>query len=593
MKNRIQIFGKALFIIISILLNAICSFSQDLPIWSTESEKAGLQEYLLTIDSKGIINPPAARVRNMAEWEEVDKLFITWTTYSAVLKEIVRAARLECRVVIFCSDSNTVKSTLSQNPAVPLTNISYLVAPYNSVWIRDYFANSVYKNDVDSLYLVDWVYNRSGRPKDDTVCRVAAKKYNIPLYQTTTAPYRLIHTGGNYMSDGFGNAFSEDLVVVENSSAGSWGQNLTEPQIDTIMKKFMGITRYTTLTNLPNDGIHHIDMHMKLMDEETLLVGEYPTGISDGPQIEANLQYILSNVNSVYGTPYKVIRVPMPPDPAHSNNYPSNGGSYLTYSNGIFVNKTYILPTYYTQYDTTAVRILKQNMPGYNIVSINCNLTIPSSGAIHCISHTIGSTQPLLISHQRLNDTYNTTMPYIVNARIQTRTGVMSAEVMYRTDTAQPYVAAPMIVTDPQNNIWTGNIPAQAVGKTVYYYIHAKANSLKEQVRPITAPAGYWKFKILGTTNIEELANPQVSLNQIYPNPAKAITCIPLESDLQLKASICLYDILGRLVVKVFEGDIPKGKSNYFIDASKLASGTYIVKFISDEYNANRILIVR
>ena len=33
-------------------------------------------------------------------------------------------------------------------------------------------------------------------------------------------------------------------------------------------------------------------MHMKLLNEETLLVAEYPEGLSDGPQIEENLQYI-------------------------------------------------------------------------------------------------------------------------------------------------------------------------------------------------------------------------------------------------------------------------------------------------------------
>ncbi len=588
-----QFCVKTLFFIVFILVNAPFLFSQNLPIWSTESEKAGLQEYLLSIDSKGITNPPASRVRNMAEWEEVDKLFITWTSYTSVLKEIVRAGRLECRVVIICSDSNTVKTSLSQSPAVPLTNISYLVAPYNSVWICDYFANSVYKNDVDSLYLVDWVYNRSARPKDDTVSRVAAKKYNIPLYQTTTSPYRLVHTGGNYMTDGFGNSFSEDLVVDENASGGGWSQNLTEPQIDTIMKKFMGINRYTTITNLPYDGIHHIDMHMKLMDEETLLVGQYPAGISDGPQIEANLQYILSNVNSVFGTPYKIIRVPMPPDPANSNHYPNNGGSYLTYSNGLFVNKTYIVPTYYTQYDTTAIRILKQNLPGYNIVGINCNSPIQASGAIHCITHTIGSQEPLLISHQALNDTYNSSSPYTVNARILTKTGVMSAEVMYRTDTNQPYNSVNLTLTNAINNTWTGNIPAQTVGKTVYYYIHAKANSLKEQVRPITAPTGYWKFKVLGTTDIAEKTDYMASLGKIYPNPAKAITCIPVESSSSINASLTLYDILGRTILNIYEGKIPSGKSNYFIDASKLDAGTYIVKFVSDISIATQVLIVR
>ena len=35
--------------------------------------------------------------------------------------------------------------------------------------------------------------------------------------------------------------------------------------------------------------IHHVDMHMKLLDEETILVGEYPEGVSDYYLIESNI----------------------------------------------------------------------------------------------------------------------------------------------------------------------------------------------------------------------------------------------------------------------------------------------------------------
>lgn len=55
------------------------------------------------------------------------------------------------------------------------------------------------------------------------------------------------------------------------------------------------------METLPYDGIHHIDMHMKLLDEETLLVSKYPTGVADGPQIEANIQYVLNNFNRHLG----------------------------------------------------------------------------------------------------------------------------------------------------------------------------------------------------------------------------------------------------------------------------------------------------
>ena len=93
------------------------------------------------------------------------------------------------------------------------------------------------------------------------------------------------------------------------------------------------------METLPFDGIHHIDMHMKLLDEETLLVAEYPEGLSDGPQIEENLQYIMDNFTTKWGTPFNVIRIPSPP--SSSGYFPgeqpelnnSVDGYYRTYTN--------------------------------------------------------------------------------------------------------------------------------------------------------------------------------------------------------------------------------------------------------------------
>ncbi|MFL5753476.1 MAG: agmatine deiminase family protein, partial [Bacteroidia bacterium] len=359
-------------------------------------------------NARGILSPPPfSGIRAMAEWEELQTLCITWTSFTSILREIVRNARLETTVTIVCSDSTTVKNYLSAG-AVPLSNIRYLIAPFNTIWMRDYGVNPVYANNVDSLFLVDWIYNRP-RPKDDTVGYSLSQFLNVPLFETAQAPYNLIHTGGNYMSDGFGTAFSSFLTDNENPG-------LSASQIDTIMKKFMGINRYIRFPTLPNDGIHHIDMHMKLLDEETLLVGKYPTGISDGPQIEANLSYITSNFNSVYGTPYKVVRIPQPPD--KNNLYPSQGGDYLTYSNAVFVNKTVILPLYYTKYDTTALRVWKESLPGYKIVGIDCDQTaaniIAQSGAIHCITQSVGVADPLLISHGALPNTCDTVNAFAI-----------------------------------------------------------------------------------------------------------------------------------------------------------------------------------
>ncbi len=98
------------------------------------------------------------------------------------------------------------------------------------------------------------------------------------------------------MSDGMGTAFASSLILDENEFGNPYNVSVkTESQIDGILSDFMGIDRYIKMNPLPYDVIHHIDMHMKLLDEETLIVGEYPAGVADGPQIEANIQYVLNN----------------------------------------------------------------------------------------------------------------------------------------------------------------------------------------------------------------------------------------------------------------------------------------------------------
>ncbi|MFY9311064.1 MAG: agmatine deiminase family protein [Bacteroidia bacterium] len=542
--------------------------------------------------AKGITTPPSGPVRNMAQWEEVQGLTITWTSYESVLREVVRAARKETQVYIVCgfdcsgsSDSTTIKNYLTSG-GVPLSNVNFIYAPCNSVWARDYSANSVYLNDVDSLILVDWKYNRPTRIDDDTVCRSVARKLDLQLYETTQTPNKLIHTGGNYMTDGMGTGFSSELIEDENPT-------LTETQIDNIMNNFMGIDRYIKMPTLPYDGIHHIDMHMKLLNEETLLMGEYPAGIADGPQIEANLQYVLSTFNSSFGTPYKVIRIPMPPDQYYNYYYPDNDGNYLTYTNSVIVNKTVIVPQFYTQYDTTALRIWKEAMPGYTIAGVNSNNTISASGSIHCITHSVGVREPLRIVHQNLPNTANTTTPYQVDAIIQHKSGIQSATLYYTTDTTQPFASAVMTLTGIPTDTWTGYIPAQPAGSRIFYYIKAVANSGKQQVRPMPAPLGTFKFDVLLSTSLAYSNTNELFAKPAFPNPSHGITCIPVTSGKNAKGTIKLVDMLGNTVITIHDGNMPAGEKNYFANTAGISKGAYLLVIETEDKRSTQKLMIK
>ena len=563
-------------LILFLFLFTIQAQAQELPHFLSPGELRLMPAYRqnLSVQTRSSMAvSPMSPVRTIAEWEELQALLVTWKSYPSILRQIVKAAKTETRVIVAYEAPDTPSSLTAYLAAggVDTVNVTFLQVPVNSVWSRDYGPWSVYTNDVDTLATVDWIYNRP-RPEDDAVPVAIAGFLNTPLYQTTTAPDNLVHTGGNFMTDGLGTGFSSELILEENSPAGGFGINHTAAQIDSILMKYMGISRFIKMDTLPNDVIHHIDMHMKLLDEETILMGQYPPGVADGPQIEANLLFVLANYPSAFGTPYKVVRIVMPDD---NGLYPGGGGDYFTYTNSSFINRTVILPVYGVPEDTTAVRIYRENLPGYNIVPINCAGMIGALGALHCITKEIGNNDPLLISHQPLRNTTDTANSYTVTARIQHRSGILQADLYWRTDTLQPWQTAMMNPVGP-TYFWNGSIPAQPSGTRVYYYIAATSSSGKSQVRPLPAPAGHWKFDVTGITGWADGA--PIRLDPVFPNPCRAITCIPLAPAADGEVRVDLYDIEGRLVIPIHNGLLAAGEQKLFFDASKLPVGVYTIR---------------
>lgn len=579
---------KKIYFLLSFLFVSVAAFTQrPLPIQLTPTEIAALANYQRPNYPRSIFtSPPNAPVRTMAEWEEIQALTITWTAYPTILKEIVRYAKEEAEVIIICTDSVAVKNYLT-NYNITNDNVSFIQKAYNSIWIRDYGQHSVYMNDVDSLVLVDWVYNRP-RPADDIIPRWVADKTGLDLYATTQNPTDLVNTGGNFMSDGLGRAFASDLILDENAAGNPYGVSVkTEAQIDTIMKQFMGIEPFIKMQTLPYDVIHHIDMHMKLLDEETILVGEYPQGVADGPQIEANINYIKNNYLSSYGTPFRFVRIQMPPDA--TNRYPNQGGDYRTYTNSVFVNKTVLVPIYSPTYDAAALEVYRQNLPGYNVVGINCNSIIQNLGALHCITKAVGISDPLRIVHQPIRDTVALAGNYQIDAIIQHRSGIANANIYYTIDTTQTYQTVPMTLAS--GDTWQGFIPAQSGGTEVFYYIEGTANSGKTQNRPMPAPQGFWNFWIDQSVTTEQPQNLTIAMANVFPNPATDKVFVPIIIEKPIVATIQLFDVTGRLVQTVFKGKI-NGSYIESIDVSELSKGIYFLSLQTKEGIQTQKIIV-
>jgi agmatine deiminase len=512
--------------------------------------------------------PPPGPVRTMAEWEEVQAIVISWyPPYTAVLKQIVEHSIKECRVIILTYDENAVVESLSDIPDV-FDHVQIVDALFTSPWVRDYGPWTIYQNDVDSLMLVDWVYDRLDRIYDDATPATVAEALQLDHYEAIEAPYRWIHAGGNLLRDGMGTFFSSALVFETNPM-------LSEDEIDTIAALFLGAERYFKLPVLPYDGIHHLDMHMCMLDEETLLVGEYPEGVADGPQIEANLE-VLRQWPTAFGNEYNIVRIPMPPD--NNGLYPDEVEHYRTYTNSIFVNNTILVPVYEEQYDTTALRIYEEMLPAYTIAPVYCDNIVDEYGAVHCITKLIGVADPLWIAHPRLkNQAYNET-GYPVQAIIRHQSGIEQAAVYFREKGMDTYEMLPMELEI--DGRWRAILPAFEEETSVEYYIQATAYSGKVQQRPMPAPEGYFRFNILGATGTKARQTPPLKW-EVYPNPADEYCQLQASLEQAGRLKLSLVSASGQVVWEE-ERIAVAAPLSYRIPTKNIPSGSYQLNILWD-----------
>ncbi|MEZ4951774.1 MAG: agmatine deiminase family protein [Saprospiraceae bacterium] len=448
-----------------------------------------------------ITDPPAEPVRSMAEWEEIGAVALTYdlTGFSepkkVLLAEIIRHAQSRVEVIVFCYGDlvfniiGRVKNDLSRR-GVPLENLTFVETDFNNrIWIRDFGAHCAYLNDVESLVLVDWKYEPQFQNADVKVSEAMGVVLEAPVYTTTLQPYDLKLDGGNFLTDGNGMAFSSTHVLDDNAYPAG--------QIDLILQDFMGIDLYPKLPKLTFDVTHHVDMHMKLLDEETLLVGQYPEGVADGPQIEDNVDWFVKNIKTTFGTDYKVERIIMPPDefgnyPDSSNNCSLNLGlgCYYTYTNALFINDLILVPIYFegTGSDIEALETWRRLMPGYEVVGIDCREIIREYGAIHCVTKEIGVARPLRLVHQKVEHACADQEFYSIKVKAQHASGVRKVKLLFKNKNASAFDFIEMMSADGEN--FLAELPKASYGDTIEYYFEAEALDGKEFTKPFPGAEG-------------------------------------------------------------------------------------------------------
>jgi len=87
------------------------------------------------------------------------------------------------------------------------------------------------------------------------------------------------------------------------------------------------------------------------------------------------------------------------------------------------------------------------------------------------------------------------------------------------------------------------------------------------------------------TSIIGDGSMPQeTSLKQNYPNPFNPSTTIPVSISEFQKVKVDIYDITGRLVQSVFNGNLPSGNYALPVNLERYASGVYLYRLQTDDH---------
>ena len=358
-------------IIISILSTHLCS--QNLPRNLTGEEQSRLHEIGI---NRTITDPPDSIVYTPAEFDSVTGVIFAWEAYPTLLTDLIKEVAEDDTawvVVDNTSEQNSVSNTLS-NANVNMDRVVFQVIETNSVWVRDYGPWWIIEPE-NSLAIIDLVYNRP-RPLDDTYPESAAGYFGINYYGLG-----LIEAGGNMLLDGQGAVIVSNVIF--DGSQG-FDPTLTQDQLEQYFLDYFGVHKVIVTPHLINDGTGHIDMFVKLINDSTIIVGEYENQSAGYPgnyDICNQVASQLANETNGAGRPFNIVRMPMPS---------FNNGITYTYINSLIVNNKVLVPIYgiSTEFanDDSVLALYETIMPGVEAVGFDCNQIIPANGAIHCIA---------------------------------------------------------------------------------------------------------------------------------------------------------------------------------------------------------------
>ena len=446
-------------------------------------------------------DPPTGTPRFVAEFEPMQGVMIRYPLGIPTSLVIQLANNCHVYCVVSASYQSSAQSSF-QSAGVNMSNVTFVNAPSDSYWIRDYGPWYIFEDY--SPAIVDNKYNRN-RPNDDNMSQVFSTFWGIPMYGMN-----LTHTGGNMMEDGRGHGVSDELVFQEN--------NYNETNVRNKMRDYLGIDPYHVTIDPQGDYIAHVDCWGKYLAPDKILIAQLPQSNSQYALYEQVANYF-ATTNCCWGYPYRVYRVQEP------------GGSTLApYTNSLILNKTVYVPLgNNSSYNESALQVYQEALPGYTIVGVTNNdysISWQNTDALHCRTRGVMDFGMLFVDHrdvkfgeQEWQDSIAITSKFIAYSGMDLK---QDSLLVYYSIDGGAYQVAHMTATGEPDE-YVGYIKGYQGLSSIDYYVFGADESGRRYTQPVFAELDPHHFTMEEHTPITP-TEPTISVEEITFDEAEEVT---------------------------------------------------------------------
>jgi agmatine deiminase len=354
--------------------------SEVLPAWELESElkvagKADEWDDYRDLHPEwfGVTAPPVVAIRPFAEYEPTQAVMLRPSkSISKFHKEILKGLHGHVDRIAILHVPGQVGQLDKQLHDLGMLDGSIDridIGEINANWTRDYGPLSVVTED-HRIGLVDFRYYH-GRAYDDAIPAKVGAHWGVQVFRPS-----LSLEGGNFMADPQGTCYATQKLYNQNGG-------YSQAQVTKWFLEYMGCTQMVILKLPEKLGTGHIDMFSKLMDDRTVLLGEYDAEVrpTNAIILEQNAE-ILEAVVTEAGESLEIHRLPLPWNDSEV---------WFTYTNSVIVNDVVLIPVFegFDDLEAEALAAYEAAAPQLAQVTINSDAIIPAGGAIHCVTMTV------------------------------------------------------------------------------------------------------------------------------------------------------------------------------------------------------------